>query len=162
MTLSDFVARFGGVYEHSAWVAESAFDRGLPPDADTTRNLKLIIEVNYSLRDQVRLDSRAKIKTQGLLGDKVYDISVGTPRYRTLREGDTLWLPEIYYAGGTVTRDLSSAELAADIGAAYAQDHAAVVRWVASEARPGTTVLLMGARDPELPRLARSVLAALD
>ena len=62
----------------------------LPPDADTTRNLKLIVEVNYSLRDQVRQDSRAKIKTLGLLGDKVYDISVGTPRYRTLVDGDTL------------------------------------------------------------------------
>jgi phospholipid/cholesterol/gamma-HCH transport system substrate-binding protein len=62
----------------------------LPPDPDTTRNLKLIVEVNYSLRDQVRQDSRAKIKTLGLLGDKVYDISVGTPRYRILRDGDTL------------------------------------------------------------------------
>jgi len=48
------------------------------------------VEVNYTLRDQVRQDSRAKIKSLGLLGDKVYDISVGTPRYRTLVEGDTL------------------------------------------------------------------------
>lgn len=62
----------------------------LPPDPDTTRNLQLVLEVNYSLRDQVRQDSRAKIKTLGLLGDKVYDISVGTPRYRTLHDGDTL------------------------------------------------------------------------
>src|SRR3954467_687358 len=62
----------------------------LPPDADTTRNLQLVLEVNYSLRDQVRQDSRAKIKTLGLLGDKVYDISVGTPRHRTLVNGDTL------------------------------------------------------------------------
>jgi len=68
---------------------------------------------------------------------------------------------EIYYAGGTVARDLSSRDLAADIGAAYAEDHAAVIRWVAAEARPGDTVLLMGARDPELPRLARDVAAAL-
>jgi len=35
------------------------------------------------------------------------------------------------------------------------------VRWVAGEARPGDMVLLMGARDPELPRLARQVFAAL-
>src|SRR4029079_808374 len=40
----------------------------LPPDADTTRNLKLVVEVNSSLREQVRQDSRAKIKTLGLLG----------------------------------------------------------------------------------------------
>jgi phospholipid/cholesterol/gamma-HCH transport system substrate-binding protein len=62
----------------------------LPPDNDTTRNLKLIVEVNSGLREQVRQDSRAKIKTLGLLGDKVYDITVGTPRYRTLHEGDTV------------------------------------------------------------------------
>src|SRR5882724_119044 len=62
----------------------------LPPDLDTTRNLKLIVEVNYGLREQVRQDSRAKIKTMGLLGDKVYDITVGTPRFRSLHEGDTL------------------------------------------------------------------------
>ena len=78
-----------------------------------------------------------------------------------LRPSDRFCYAEIYYAGGTVTRDLSSRDLAADIGAASADDHAGVVRWVAAEARPGDTVLLMGARDPELPRLARTVLAAL-
>src|SRR3990170_4382881 len=62
----------------------------LPPDADTTRNLRIIIEVDESLAPQVRLDSRAKIKTVGLLGDKAFDISPGTPRFRPLREGDTL------------------------------------------------------------------------
>ena len=70
----------------------------LPPDADTTRNLKLILEVNRSVRDQVREDSRAKVRTMGLLGDKVFDISPGTPRFRTLREGDTLIiLPSVDY-----------------------------------------------------------------
>ncbi|HLA13393.1 MAG TPA: MlaD family protein [Gemmatimonadaceae bacterium] len=62
----------------------------LPPDADTTRNLRIIIEVDESLAPQLRLDSRAKIKTVGLLGDKAFDISPGTPRFRPLREGDTL------------------------------------------------------------------------
>lgn len=28
-----FVERFGGVYEHSPWIAEAAFDAGLPPGA---------------------------------------------------------------------------------------------------------------------------------
>src|SRR5438132_1224906 len=78
-----------------------------------------------------------------------------------LRPADRFCYAEIFYAGGTVTRDLSSRDLAGDIGCAYAEDHAAVVRWVAGEARPGDTVLLMGARDPELPGLARCVLAAL-
>jgi len=83
--------RIGGPVTVAGQLAGSIKDiQFLPPDADTTRNLKLIVEVNYDLRDQVRQDSRAKIKTLGLLGDKVYDISVGTPRHRTLVNGDTL------------------------------------------------------------------------
>src|ERR671933_530731 len=39
MTRPDFVARFGGVCEHSPWVAEAAYDRGLPPDADIAEGL---------------------------------------------------------------------------------------------------------------------------
>jgi OHCU decarboxylase len=33
MDKADFVARFGGVFEHSAWVAERAFDKGGVPVA---------------------------------------------------------------------------------------------------------------------------------
>src|ERR671933_1093850 len=39
MTRPDFVARFGGVCEHSPWVAEAAYNRGLPPDVDTAEGL---------------------------------------------------------------------------------------------------------------------------
>lgn len=62
----------------------------LPPDADTLRNLRVVVEVDRSLNEQVRLDSRARIKTVGLLGDKAFDITPGTPRFRPLRDGDTL------------------------------------------------------------------------
>ncbi len=34
-----FVARFGGVYEHSPWIAEGAFDAGLTAEADTAEGL---------------------------------------------------------------------------------------------------------------------------
>jgi OHCU decarboxylase len=34
-----FVARFGHVFEHSAWIAEAAYDAGLPPDAATAEGL---------------------------------------------------------------------------------------------------------------------------
>jgi UDP-N-acetylmuramate-alanine ligase len=64
-----------------------------------------------------------------------------------------------------VAKNLSSRDLAADLpaalGAGYANDHAAVVEWVRREAKPGDTVLLMGARDPDLPALARAVFTAL-
>jgi len=44
----------------------------LPVDADTMRNLKIIIEVDKEVQQQVRRDSQAKLKTLGLLGDKVF------------------------------------------------------------------------------------------
>ena len=62
----------------------------LPPDADTSRNLKLVVEVDRALSEQIRKDSRAKIKAMGLLGDKIVDISPGTPRYAALKQGDTI------------------------------------------------------------------------
>jgi len=82
-----------------------------------------------------------------------------------LRPQDRFCYAEIFYAGGTVAKDISSRMLADDLPAAlncgYARDHEAARQWVVSEARPGDTVLIMGARDPDLPRLARAVLSAL-
>ena len=39
LTRTLFLERFGGVYEHSRWVAEAAYDAGLGPDADTAEGL---------------------------------------------------------------------------------------------------------------------------
>jgi len=66
----------------------------LPVDADTMKNLMVTIAVDQSVQNQVRRDSQAKLKTQGLLGDKVFDIAPGTPRYPILQDGDTLSLGE--------------------------------------------------------------------
>jgi phospholipid/cholesterol/gamma-HCH transport system substrate-binding protein len=62
----------------------------LPVDNDTLRNLRVRMAIDHALQDQVRTDSKAKIRTLGLLGDKVIDISIGTPRYSALRDGDTI------------------------------------------------------------------------
>lgn len=62
----------------------------LPVDYDTTRNLRLVLSVDKDLEPQVRRDSKANIRTLGLLGDKVVDITVGTPRYPALADGDTI------------------------------------------------------------------------
>ena len=84
---------------------------------------------------------------------------------RLLRPNDRFCYAEIFYAGGTVAKDVSSRDLAGDLppalGVAYAPDHGAVVRWIREDAGPGDTVLIMGARDPDLPALARSAFAAL-
>jgi len=113
--------RVGGQVTVAGQVAGSIKDiKFLPPDSDTTRNLRLVMEVDRKLSEQVRQDSRATIQTSGLLGDKLVDISVGTPRYRALHEGDTLLvIPSLDYeavmrqASGAITevvrltRDLS-------------------------------------------------------
>ena len=62
----------------------------LAVDNDTLRNVRLVVAIDQALGPQVRGDSRARIKTLGLLGDKIIDISPGTPRHAQLQEGDTL------------------------------------------------------------------------
>jgi phospholipid/cholesterol/gamma-HCH transport system substrate-binding protein len=62
----------------------------LPVDFDTTRNLRIVVRIDRNLQQQVRKDSKASLKTMGLLGDKVLDITPGTPRYAVLSPGDTI------------------------------------------------------------------------
>jgi UDP-N-acetylmuramate--alanine ligase len=80
---------------------------------------------------------------------------------RVLRPRDRFCYAEIFYSGGTVDRSLSSRDLAGDLPAGlrcgFAASHQAVLEWTAAEAYAGDTVLLMGARDPDLPRLARAI-----
>jgi UDP-N-acetylmuramate-alanine ligase len=84
----------------------------------------------------------------------------------SLRPQDVLWLPEIFYAGGTVTRDISAGDITAAVAgggrdARFCPDRADLPAAIAAEARPGDLVLVMGARDPSLTDLARAILAAL-
>ncbi len=62
----------------------------LPIDADTNHNILVVLEIDERLREQVRGDSRAYIRTLGLLGDKTLDVTPGTPAARRLEPGDTL------------------------------------------------------------------------
>ena len=62
----------------------------LPVDGDTTRNLRVVLEIDKHVQDQIRGDSEARLRTLGLLGDKIIDISPGTVRYAPLQEGDTV------------------------------------------------------------------------
>lgn len=64
--------------------------RFLPVDFDTTRNLRVVARVDRALSEQIRRDSEARLRTMGLLGDKVLDISPGTPRFPVLQPGDTV------------------------------------------------------------------------
>lgn len=59
----------------------------LPVDADTARNLRVTMQVDESLMEQIRGDSKVRLKTIGLLGDKVLDIKPGTPAFPALKDG---------------------------------------------------------------------------
>ncbi|MBK6734565.1 MAG: hypothetical protein IPO18_19120 [bacterium] len=79
---------------------------------------------------------------------------------------DVLWMPEIFFAGGTVTRDISSADLVAGIAhrgrdARFEKERARLASLIAAEARPKDVVLVMGARDPSLTAFAHDCLSAL-
>lgn len=54
------------------------------------RHVSVRLAVSRSVQDQVRSDSKAYIKSQGLLGDKYIDIVPGTPTTAVLLPGDTL------------------------------------------------------------------------
>ncbi|HET9424971.1 MAG TPA: MlaD family protein [Gemmatimonadaceae bacterium] len=62
----------------------------LPIDNDTLRNLEIVVALDEALKEQVRGDSKARVRTLGLLGDKIIDISPGTPRFAVLQDGDTV------------------------------------------------------------------------
>lgn len=48
------------------------------------------LAVDRELQAQIRADSRARVRTQGLLGDRLIDIEPGSPGARVLEQGDTL------------------------------------------------------------------------
>lgn len=78
------------------------------------------------------------------------------------RENDCIFFSEIYYAGGTVTRDISAGDLADDllikgVEAIYIANRNECAKKMVECAAPGDTILLMGARDPSLKDYALTV-----
>jgi len=52
--------------------------------------LKITLAVDDRVREQIRGDSEARLRTQGLLGDKIIDVTPGTTDAPTLEPGDTI------------------------------------------------------------------------
>lgn len=80
------------------------------------------------------------------------------------RAQDKLWLLPVYDAGGTADRATNSDALVARLQARgvpveFARDYEALGSELAAQARPGDTILVMGARDPRLPVFARAMAA---
>jgi UDP-N-acetylmuramate--alanine ligase len=83
-----------------------------------------------------------------------------------LRRDDRAFWLEVFYAGGTATRDFSSAVIVKEISARgaraeFAPSREGLVERIAAIARPGDLVLVMGARDPSLTDFAKTMLKEL-
>jgi UDP-N-acetylmuramate--alanine ligase len=111
-----------------------------------------------------------------LVGRDIMDEAAGV-----LGPEDVLYVPPIYYAGGTADQSISSADLVAHLNAqargvagraaGRAPDHPAgiateskdaAIKMVVARARPGDVVLSMGARDPARGVVAKRLLKALE
>ncbi|MGV3457547.1 UDP-N-acetylmuramate--L-alanine ligase [Sphingomonas sp.] len=84
-----------------------------------------------------------------------------------LRADDQLILPDPVYQGGTVAREVTSADIIADIAAMgrdarHIPDRAAAAAHLAAIAQPGDRIVIMGARDDTLSQLAQSILDDLE
>lgn len=83
-----------------------------------------------------------------------------------LRPQDMLVMPEIFYAGGTVVRDISSNDLIGDVrnlggNAHFCETRDQVGAFLLHHALPGDRIVVMGARDDTLSEFAKSLLASL-
>jgi UDP-N-acetylmuramate--alanine ligase len=80
---------------------------------------------------------------------------------------DLLILPDPVYQGGTVAREVTSADIVADIAAAgrnarHIPDRAAAAAHLVAQARAGDRIVVMGARDDTLSVLAREMVKHLE
>ncbi len=78
---------------------------------------------------------------------------------------DMILLTPIYYAGGTVSQDISSETIASAIRhrerCCLVKNRNDIPAWIRSIGQPGDLVLVMGARDPSLSDLCRQIHTAI-
>jgi len=83
---------------------------------------------------------------------------------RVCRPGDRVFILPVYYVGGTASKAVTSEDFVEllrekGVSAEYVAGYDELRRSVEASARPGDVILGMGARDPELPRFARKLVA---
>lgn len=82
---------------------------------------------------------------------------------KTMLEDDMLFLPEIFYAGGSVTRDISSKDLveyaqSLHVRAEFYMTREDVKKRMLALAQKGDRIVIMGARDNSLPDFCAEIL----
>jgi UDP-N-acetylmuramate--alanine ligase len=81
---------------------------------------------------------------------------------RVMRPSDEIWMSEIFYAGGTTTKDISANDLVNDLKekghqAYFVENRNDLVERIRPHFTENTVLLLMGARDPSLETFAKDV-----
>ena len=79
-----------------------------------------------------------------------------------LREEDEIWMSEIFYAGGTASKDISAGDLINDIKALgkkafFVENRDELLSTIRPSFDDNCVLLLMGARDPSLESFAKKV-----
>jgi len=92
--------------------------------------------------------------TRFLRNDFVKEIS------NCLRPQDEMWMSEIFYAGGTTTKNISAADLVNDIKACggnayFVEDRDHLLKELRPHITKDSAIILMGARDPSLDEFAK-------
>ncbi len=92
--------------------------------------------------------------TRFLRNDFVKEIS------QSLRPQDEIWMSEIFYAGGTTTKDISAGDLINDLksigsNAFFVENRKDLVGAIKPHCTDNCAILLMGARDPSLDEFAK-------
>ncbi len=85
---------------------------------------------------------------------------------QALRKSDVLLLSDVYYAGGTVTKEVTAADVAHEISKTNQQmrffpNRDQMIPFLKKEVGEGDVILTMGARDPSLSDFANEILKAI-
>lgn len=89
-----------------------------------------------------------------------------TETIAALRSTDTLILSDVYYAGGTVSKDVTSADVYENIKkqsnqVIYFPDRKEMIPFLQKNAKKGDVILIMGARDTTLSDFAKEIVTRL-
>ena len=80
---------------------------------------------------------------------------------------DIVIMPEIYYSGGTVEKDISSEDIINAVKgrgkqAFFFDNRVKIVPFIAEQVKSGDRILIMGARDASLTDFAKDILKQIE
>lgn len=172
------ICKFLGCNEETLVEASSYF-RGIQRRFDSFKTSRKITVIDDYAHNPEKL--KAAIETAQSMSNRVIALfqphGFGPTKFlfselvdvfqKMLRKDDTLILLPIYYAGGTVTREISSSDIADALTTCKAEvfspdQREEAISFVLSQAKPGDIVLSMGARDPSLALFAKGIAEAVD